>query len=379
MEHRIKKIQQVLRDKKLDAALISSPVNIVYFSNFSGFSSVERDGYILLTKRTGYILTNALYKDAVKKQVRHLKLLEYSSATPLHKHLTALIKKNNLQRIGFEADNLTVSEWKYLKKSLPKLVPIDISNIRIEKTPDEIRNIEQAAKIADRALKTVQPMIKPGISEKQAVFMLENEIRKENSDIAFPTIVAFGKNAAVPHHKSNDTLLKKNDLILVDFGATSNEYRSDMTRTFFIGKATDEHRKAYQAVLTAQQKAVDYIESQFTYSSNERSESRSNSSRLRSNSKIKASQVDQVARDSLISQGYPSIPHSLGHGIGLEVHEAPHVSPNSSEELTDGMVFSLEPGIYLPDKLGIRIEDLYVIENGKLKRLTHSPSLLQQI
>lgn len=362
MEQRLQYLKQLLRKKRLDAVIISSPANIVYFSDFSGFSSIERDGYLFITQKIGYIVTNPLYKDAVKEQVTHLTLLEYSQNTPLSHHLSTLVTQHKLQRVGFEADNLTVAEWNYLKKCLPKLLPINLQDIRARKHTTEIKDIAHASHIADRALKTVQGLIKPGMTEQQLVFILENEIQRASSDIAFPTIVAFGKNAAIPHHKSDTTKLKKNDVILIDFGAVSTEYRSDMTRTFFIGKASQTQATAYHAVLEAQQQAVAFIEN-----------------KLKGKERIIASEVDAVSRGYLLSLGYPSIPHSLGHGIGLEVHEAPHLSPKSNETLSEGMVFSIEPGVYFPDTFGIRIEDLYALENGKLKRLTHFPSQLQEI
>jgi Xaa-Pro aminopeptidase len=367
MKARLDKFRSLLSDNHLDAVLISSPANIVYYSGFSGFSSVERDGYVLVTPKNAYILTNALYAEAVKHTVSHLKLMEYTNQTPLTKLLDKITHKEGLNRVGFESDNLTVSEWKHLKSNFPKLLPVNLKNIRVIKTAQEIIDIEKAARIADAALEKTLSKIRPGMTEQELVFLLENEIRLTSSDIAFPTIVAFGKNAATPHHKSDTTVLKKNDLILIDFGAAYNEYRSDMTRTFFIGKTTKEQKKAYEAVLTAQQKAVEFLSSGLSNSLLHRGE------------RVKASEVDNVARDFLVSRGYPSIPHSLGHGIGLEVHEAPRLSPSSKEFLTEGMVFSIEPGVYLPETLGIRIEDLYAIQNNTLIRLTHTPSAIMEL
>jgi Xaa-Pro aminopeptidase len=391
MTQRIAKVKKFLRETSVDAVLISSPSNIVYVSGFSGFSSIERDGYVVITKTASYILTNALYAEAVKSQVPHMELLEYSARTRISDHLETLTQKHKLQTIGFEEENLTISEWKSLtSKVTAKFIPVVLDEIRIHKDKDEIVNITKAAAIADAALEKTMAHITPGMTEKQLVLLLENEMRNANADTAFPTIVAFGKNAAIPHHKSDSTKVKGNDLILIDFGAAYNEYRSDMTRTLFIGKANHEQKKAYQAVLDAQQKAVEIIQKKLVSSSSQpldkaEDESRSKklySSRLakaRSNNKILASEIDKAARDHLVSLHYPSIPHSLGHGIGLAVHESPSLSPRSEDVLTEGMVFSIEPGIYSPGKFGIRIEDLYTIDNGTLKQLTYFPSHLMEI
>ncbi|MBI2334310.1 M24 family metallopeptidase, partial [Candidatus Daviesbacteria bacterium] len=163
---------------------------------------------------------------------------------------------------------------------------------------------------------------------------------------------AFGKNSSIPHHQTGDKRLTINDkLILLDFGVKLNGYCSDMTRTIFFGKPSEKQRKIYETVLEAQKIAIRFINS---------------------GKKIKAKDVDKVAREYIKSMGFPDIPHSLGHGVGLEVHEHPYLSSKSKEELKEGMVFSIEPGIYIPDFGGVRIEDLFVLENRNLRQLTTS-------
>jgi len=184
--------------------------------------------------------------------------------------------------------------------------------------------------------------------------------------VSFPPIVAFGKNSSIPHHQTGDSILgpesssgREGQIILLDFGVKYDDYCSDMTRTVFFGKPSKEQQKIYETVLSAQQKAVDYI-----------------NKTLKSGKKIWASKVDIAARDYIISKGFPTIPHSLGHGIGLEVHEHPSLSPKSKEDLKSGMVFSIEPGIYIPNLGGVRIEDLFVLENQQLRALTGSSKAL---
>ncbi|MCR4305907.1 MAG: M24 family metallopeptidase, partial [Candidatus Daviesbacteria bacterium] len=188
-------------------------------------------------------------------------------------------------------------------------------------------------------------------------------IRTKGAVISFPTIAAFGKNSSIPHHQTGNTKLgpesssgREGQVILLDFGVKFENYCSDMTRTIFFGKPTGKQKDIYNEVLESQQKAVDYIKGL-----------------IKTGQEIRSAGVDKVARDYILSKGYPSIPHSLGHGIGLEVHEHLSLSPKSKESLKEGMVFSIEPGIYLTDFGGVRIEDLFVYEEKGLRQLTVSP------
>lgn len=204
------------------------------------------------------------------------------------------------------------------------------------------------------------------MSEKEIALEMEMYIRKQGGMLSFPTIVAFRENSAVPHHMTNGKRLKSNDIVLLDFGIEIDNYCSDMTRTIFIGEPTAEQKKVYQTVIEAQEKAVSYLTSNLV-------------PRLSNSQILKTSSVDKAARDYIVTRGYPSIPHSLGHGIGIEVHEAPTLSPRSEETFSNGMVFSIEPGIYLPGKFGVRIEDLFAIQNGNLLQLTNAPKNLIQL
>lgn len=357
---RISKLKQQFLKENIDAVLVVDVANITYLTGFSNFSKDEREAYILITKDEQYIITDARYSEAVRKQVPYFQLFERSHANTIEDFLKQL-KRHKQLNIGIEEDNLTVLEYKLLKKHFKILKHLDIKTHRAVKTPEEIKKIEQAAKLGDQAFEYILKKIKLGISEKQLAFELEYFIKKNNAEISFPSIVAFGKNSSVPHHQTGQTILSNQpgQLILLDFGVKLENYCSDMTRTIFFGKPSEKQKKMYQIVLTAQQKAVDYI-----------------NSRLSSGKEIKTTEVDKVAREQIISKGYPTIPHSLGHGIGLEVHEHPHLSPKSKENLEEGMVFSIEPGIYLPDFGGVRIEDLFVLEKDNLKQITNSPKKL---
>lgn len=340
-----------------DGFFISSRDSLRYLTQYNGFSDHERDAFIFVTKKSSTLFTNALYETELIKHNNVFTISLIRGLSNLHEQLVTIIQEERLEKIGFEPSDLTVSEWKtIIGRSFPS-IGISLDRLRETKSPEEISYIRKASKIADQALKTILTEIRVGMTELDLQFLLELEIRRNNAQIAFPTIIAFGEHSAVPHHLSGDAKLKKNDTILIDFGARVYGYNSDMTRTFFIGEQSLEVQHLYEAVLTSQKKAVSYITSLLTKSQT-----------------IYASDVDAVSRDYLIESGYPPIPHSLGHGIGLAVHEYPSLSPRSKDTLQEGMVFSIEPGIYFPEQGGIRIEDLYAISGGKLKTLTHFPS-----
>lgn len=375
MRDHIKRMLKIAQLQKTDAILVSSVSNIVYLTGFSGFSAEERDAYVLLTKTKNYIFSSSLYKEAIETQMKEFTFEQISMQTSFIQILKQVVKKHKVKILGIETQDMTVAEYTVIKK-LVKCKHLDIWKTRIYKQKEEIAAIEKACQIGDDAFKNVLNKIKLGMTELDVALELEYFIKKQNADISFRTIVAFGPHASLPHHVTNNQKLKTNNWILMDFGVKYNNYCSDMTRTVFFGKATAEQKKMYHTVLDAQQKAIDYILG--FYSSRERSDSRSNSSRLRSNN-ISASEPDRIAREHIISKGYPSIPHTLGHGIGIQVHEYPRLSPNTNVNLESGMVFSVEPGIYLPGIGGVRIEDLMVIERSSARLLTHAPRELIEL
>lgn len=367
-EHRIKTIRQKLIEKKIDAVLVSDVANILYLSGFTNFSEKEREAYVFIGQNFAYIITDGRYTEAVKKAVPHLTLFERG-----HKKTTQdLFKKHQkeIKNLGIEENNLTVSEHKVIKKHFKNIKHFEVSGLRSIKSPEEIAKIEKACKLGDLAFEFILKKIKVGVNEKTIAKELESFIKDKDAEISFTSIVAFGKNSSIPHHQTGETKLVENgSFVLLDFGVKLENYCSDMTRTVFFGKPTEKQKKIYETVLEAQQKAVDFANSV-----------------LKSGKALKAAEVDKAARDYIVAQNFPIIPHSLGHGIGLEVHEHPHLSPNSKDILREGMVFSIEPGIYLPDFGGVRIEDLFcisktvpseakglfVLEENKLRQITNS-------
>ncbi len=357
---RLKHIKETLKKEKLDAVFLSNASNITYLSGYSNFSKDEREAYIFLGPDFGYIITDGRYSEAIKKEVPHLKLFERGGG----KSTEELFKKHKskIKSLGIEEDNLTVSEHKVIKKHFKNIKHIGFSNLRSIKDKEEVEKIKKACEIGDLAFKYILKKLKVGVSEKEIAQILKRFIEGNNAEISFPAIVAFGKNSSVPHHQTGKTILgpesssgREGLIILLDFGVKWENYCSDMTRTVFFGEPSSKQKEIYNIVLEAQKKAIDYINSQ-----------------IKLGKKIKTEDADKTARDYIIKKGYPSIPHSLGHGIGLEVHEQPYISIKSKEELKKGMVFSIEPGIYIENFGGVRIEDLYILGKDRLEQITNS-------
>ncbi|OGH06691.1 MAG: hypothetical protein A2W22_02250 [Candidatus Levybacteria bacterium RBG_16_35_11] len=222
----------------------------------------------------------------------------------------------------------------------------------------EIEDIKKACRISDLAFNFILKKIKIGISEKELAKILSKFLRKKSGGISFRTIVAFGKNSSEVHHKVTNQKLKLSDVIMLDFGAKVNGVCSDITRTVFFGKATDEQKKVYQTVLKAQEKALKYLKSS-----------------IMNQELCRGFDVDKIARDYIQKQGFPNIPHGLGHAIGRSVHQGPRLSPKSKFFLKPGMVFTIEPAIYLRN-FGVRIEDDILIAEKGIETLSKSPKKL---
>lgn len=386
--------------EKFDALLVSSVVNIAYLTGFGGFSKDEREAYLLIMTQPqglthkipgvfGYLFTDGRYFEEVKKVVKNFEIVKIPSLNSFYRELKKMIKKEKIKRLGFEKNNLTVGELERFNGSnhFSKLVPTEniVENLRAIKDSSEIEAIQKACELTDKTFDYILEKIKPGISEKQLAFEIEFFIKKRDADISFPPIVAFGKNSAVPHHQTSNqrlaarqtgqprsTAAASGQLILIDFGARIENYCSDMTRVVFWGKATKEQKRIYRIVVDAQKKALEHL-------------GRWQAELLRSHDSsevdLKAKEVDKVARSFIIKAGFKTMPHGLGHGVGLEVHELPRLSPRSKDILKPGMVFSLEPGIYLPasprqggpGEFGIRIEDSIVLEKSGPRILTQTP------
>lgn len=373
MKNRLKNLRDKLGIKNTDALLISSISNIIYLTGYNGFSNEEREAYLLITKNAQYIFTDSRYSIAIEEKVSDFILLKIGAQKPFLKILEDLIKDENIVSLGIEAKSLTVIEYLAIKK-IVKCNPVDsiLQEAREKKEEIEINSIKKACDIGDNAFKYILGKINEGISEKEIAYYLENYIRQNGGEPSFRSIVAFEKNAAIPHHLTGDDVLKNKtgQYVLMDFGVKIDNYCSDMTRTIFFGTPSSTQILIYNTVKESQEKAIKLIISNYRQKNN--TKINYHKSTMINQKGISASKIDKIARDYIISMNYPSIPHSLGHGIGLDVHEYPSLSPKSKDFIQNGMIFSIEPGIYIPSIGGVRIEDLIAIRNNVPEILTHA-------
>lgn len=338
-------IQKIFPSYKVDGILITNLHNIRLLTRFSGSSA-----YLLLTSKKSYFITDFRYKIQSKLEVKGKFTFVYYSKELLN-HIVELIKKNNIKKLGVEEDNLSYKFSDILKKKTNvKFIHCSdaLSYIRQTKTDKELILIQNSLKCAERAFQKIIPIIKPGIKEKDLAVELEYHIRKLGAeDIAFPTIVASGKRSALPHANPSNKKLKKNEFIIFDFGAKKNGYNSDITYTVNLNNKKTILTKAYKTVKQAVEIAVGSI---------------------KINNEIPEidQKIDQFIKDAGFKNG---LIHSLGHGVGLEIHEAPTLSRNKNAIFKEGMIFTIEPGIYLEDIGGVRLEIMAYLSQKGIKIL----------
>jgi Xaa-Pro aminopeptidase len=337
-------------EKGLDAVLLSQPENRRYLSGFTGSA-----GWLLISKKNTILATDFRYVEQAKGQAPDFEIVR--TKRELRDWFPDLLSGLGCHRLGFEADFVSyeghqkLSEAIASKASGVELVPITgmVERLRSIKEREELAFIGKAVDLVDTAFEQLRTMIRPGLTEKAIAWELEKILREQGSEeMPFEIIVASGPNSALPHARPTDKAVSSGEPLLIDVGAKIGGYCSDFTRTLFLGRPGKPLEKIYDIVLKAQINAIEGIESS-----------------------MNAAQADGLARGVIEQAGYGDVfGHGLGHGVGLAVHEFPVVGPSSSDTLTDGMVFTIEPGIYLPGQGGVRIEDTVVLENGKVRVLT---------
>lgn len=358
---RINNVRNKLQNQKLDALFITNQHNVAYLTSFVGLSPQEREGYFFITPNSAFLLTFPTYFGLYEKGGPGFTAVNITMPKRLSDHLSEIIKGEKIKNVGFEKENLTVAELASLKNKLKiKFTETEgiVEKFRLIKDDAELGHIKNAAKITDLAFDFIRTKISANsVTEKELALDLEFFLKKNADDIAFSPIVAFNDNAAIPHYLPNNRQqLTNNSLILLDFGAKVNGYCADMTRVVFFGKP-DNHRLAiYNTVLQAQKLALDTLKIN-----------------------IAASEPDKIARDYIKSKGFPDYPHGVGHGVGLAIHEAPRLRIDSKDNLSENMVVTVEPGIYLPGNCGVRIEDLVVLKKEGIEILSKSPKLLENV
>lgn len=334
----------------IDAALVLSPHNRRYLT---GFKSSE--GAVLITRGQSYFLTDFRYIEAARRVVTGMECAVYDN---LWETLRELADRHDLRSIAVEGGWVTCSRLDSLKSALGR-VELDtktlddiLIGLRLVKTPEELDKIRAAQALTDYGFEYVLPRIKQGRTEREIALELEFEIRRQGAEAAaFDFIVVSGENSALPHGAPSDRKLSKGDFVTLDFGATVEGWHSDMTRTVAVGCCSSRQREVYEIVLEAQRAALDLIKDG-----------------------ISCREGDAAARDVIAKAGYAEcFGHGTGHGVGVEVHEAPRLSPNAGDEkLRKGSVVTVEPGIYIPGRFGVRIEDMVVITGEGCENLTKS-------
>ncbi len=348
MVNRLERLRNCMQDAGWSAVLITDPANVFYFSGFTG---CRGDANLFITQSTLHILTDARYTLQVKEQCPHYTVLG-TSASDLTA-LGAFLHPTNSMRVGFENETISYDLWHRLTSKYPDIVfvPVHqhITSLRSVKDAQECILIEQACQCAVNALKETVPYIHVGVSEQDLAAELEYRMRLQGaSGPSFETIVASGPRSALPHGAASARHIEYGDCVTIDFGAVYQGYCSDMTRTFFVGDGSELLREIYHTVLQAQQAAMD----QFYVG-------------------MPANELDGIARQVIIDAGYGKyFTHSLGHGVGIDIHEALSVGKRETKPIVPGMVFSIEPGIYIEGVGGVRIEDLVVCEETGLRVLT---------
>jgi len=360
--NRVNSIKTKLKSHKIDAIFVTSPYNISYLVNLFPSTIEEREYYILITKQNSYLLAPKMFMMAVKEKTKNFIYLEITAKKGLYENILEICKKENIKSVGFEKDNLLHKEFEHLKEVLGNIELTSLEEFveeeRQVKDESEIEKIKKACKLTDDAFSNILAKINKGISEKELAFEIENYIRQNGGQIAFSTIVASGKNGAVPHHISTNQKLKANSFILLDFGAKVNGYCSDMSRTIYFGTPNDREVEIYNAVLEAQQMALQKLKEW-------------------KRKDFETSHLHTISESHIESKGFPSFPHSLGHGVGLQVHESPSISKYSERNsLYENMVITIEPAIYEPEIGGVRIEDDVLLTKTGYEILTKSPKEL---
>ncbi|SET61514.1 Xaa-Pro aminopeptidase [Salinibacillus kushneri] len=342
---KLDKFRSALANQGLDGLLITSEKNRRYMTGFTGTAGVA-----LITEQAALFVTDFRYTEQAKEQAKGFDIIEHK--TPIHKEVAKQVKRLGIKTLGFEKDHMTYSTYETYKNELSvDLIPSSglIEKLRLIKTNDEMKLIKQACEIADAAFEHILGYISPGVKEIDVSNELEFFMRKQGAESSsFDIIVASGYRSALPHGVASEKTIEKGELVTLDFGAYYKGYCSDITRTVAVGQINDQLKEIYDTVLQAQLKGVDGIKPGIT-----------------------GIEADALTRDYIKEKGYGEyFGHSTGHGIGLDVHEGPGLSFRSEQILEPGMVVTVEPGIYVSDVGGCRIEDDIVVTEKGNERLT---------
>ncbi|MEA1959063.1 MAG: Xaa-Pro peptidase family protein [Chloroflexota bacterium] len=348
MNQRLERLRQLLAEKKLDAIFVSQAENRRYLSEFTGSA-----GFLLVTPKDAILATDFRYTKQAEQQSPCFDIFRTDGA--ISQWFAELVSLFDIKRIGFESADISFATYRDITSnpSGRELIPTEgvIESLRAVKDEEELKHIIEAIKIADDAFGQAAASLQPGMTEIEAAWQIESMMRDMGSEpLPFDIIVASGPNAALPHHRPTDRPIAAGEPVVIDMGARVEGYASDLSRTITLGKEDDKFGKIYDLVLGAQLTAIATIEAGMSGETS-----------------------DGLARTVIEQGGYAeSFGHGLGHGIGLATHESPRLGQNSPDVLADGMVFTIEPGVYISGWGGVRIEDVVILEQGRARPLTGS-------
>jgi Xaa-Pro aminopeptidase len=350
LNKRVLKLRRLFAEKDIDAVFITQAENRRYLSGFDGTA-----GYLFITPEKALLATDFRYTEQAAREAPDFEILRIGGN--ISDWFPGLVGDSGVKRPGFEAADVTFSLHRQLqdalqKKAVPvRLIPLTgmVESLRAVKEPGEIELITRASAITDKAFQQVAGTIKAGMTERQVAWKLEKSMRENGSqELPFEIIVASGPNAALPHHKPSDRAIRDGEPVVIDMGAKAGGYASDLSRTVCAGRPGARFKKVYNIVLEAQMMAISSVREGMT-----------------------GHEADNIAREIIQKAGYgEAFGHALGHGVGLAEHESPRLGPNSKDTLSGGMVFTIEPGIYLTGWGGVRIEDTVVMEKGRVRPIT---------
>jgi len=344
---KLQKLRQTLQEQNIDGILITNDYNRRYMTGFTGTAGVA-----IVSQKDAVFITDFRYTEQATAQITDFTIVQHEAT--LLEEIATQVKAMGIKSLGFEKDTVSFGTYELYKSVIPAdLVPVSglIEKIRLIKTEQEINIIKVACEIADHAFTHILDFIKPGKTELEVSNELEFFMRQQGAtQSSFDTIVASGLRSALPHGVATNKVIEKGDFVTLDFGALYNGYISDITRTVAVGEPSEKLVDMYNTVLASQLLALEKVGPGLT-----------------------GIQADAIARDYLTEKGYgEAFGHSLGHGIGLEVHEGPGLSKRSATVLEPGMAVTIEPGVYVPGVGGVRIEDDILITESGNELLTHS-------
>lgn len=348
----LEKYRSVLNEE-VDGLFLTSRYSRMYAAEFD-----ISEGYAIVGKNGARYFTDSRYIESAQKGVQGFEVIEFGMNRPLIQAINETIKEFGITKLGFEEEYLTVAELNTFQEKIEaSFVPVQkkINAFRASKEQWELERMIKAQEITDKAFSEVCTRIEEGMSEKELAAELIYCLYKNGAEgLSFDPIVVSGPNTSMPHGVPGERKLQKGDFITMDFGVIYQGYCSDMTRTVALGYATDEMKKVYDTVLEAQRAGI-----------------------ALSKAGVTGQAIDKAARDVIAEAGYGEyFGHGYGHSLGLEIHESPNCNPRNDQPMPENAVASAEPGIYLPDKFGVRIEDVVIFEADGCRNITHSPKEL---